>query len=193
MAFKLGARSEKNLEGVHPDLVRVLRRALEITQVDVTILDGGGLRTLAQAQDNAARGTGIVNSLHRKQPDGFGHAIDAVAYPVNWGNDKANLDRFREVARAVKRAAAELRVPIRQGLDWDMDGVWSERGEYDMPHFEMPKPWHLPRAIELMERHREELGLTNEPVPGQPEPGVTLYEGLDLTVVDGKIAARSKP
>ncbi len=32
--FKFSSRSEKNLQGVNPDLVKVTRRALEISEVD---------------------------------------------------------------------------------------------------------------------------------------------------------------
>ena len=37
MGFILSRRSLKNLEGVHEDLVRVVQRAIEITEVDFTI------------------------------------------------------------------------------------------------------------------------------------------------------------
>lgn len=33
--FKFSSRSEKNLQGVNPDLVKVTRRALEISEVDL--------------------------------------------------------------------------------------------------------------------------------------------------------------
>ena len=42
--YKLGARSRQRLEGVHPDLVRVVSRAILITEVDFTVLEG--LRTV---------------------------------------------------------------------------------------------------------------------------------------------------
>ncbi|EHX45643.1 endolysin [Escherichia coli DEC12D] len=33
--FKFSSRSEKNLQGVNPDLVKVTRRALEISEADL--------------------------------------------------------------------------------------------------------------------------------------------------------------
>lgn len=39
--FKFSSRSEKNLQGVNPDLVKVTRRALEISEVDFGITEGG--------------------------------------------------------------------------------------------------------------------------------------------------------
>ncbi len=38
--FKFSSRSEKNLQGVNPDLVKVTRRALEISEVDFGITEG---------------------------------------------------------------------------------------------------------------------------------------------------------
>ena len=40
MGFILSRRSLKNLEGVHEDLVMVVQRALEITEVDFTVIEG---------------------------------------------------------------------------------------------------------------------------------------------------------
>jgi peptidoglycan L-alanyl-D-glutamate endopeptidase CwlK len=43
MTYKLGARSIANLRGVHPDLVAVVKRAIELTPIDFTVTEG--LRT----------------------------------------------------------------------------------------------------------------------------------------------------
>mgnify|MGYP003637544623 CR=1 FL=1 len=34
MSYKLGTRSLQNLSGVHPDMVAVVKKAIEITEVD---------------------------------------------------------------------------------------------------------------------------------------------------------------
>lgn len=156
---EFGSGSRANLEGVRPELVEVAELAITLCPYDGTVISGGGLRTVRQAQDNVARGTGILNSLHRKQADGYGHAVDLIALTPGKGVDWNNLPAFKAMAKAVKDAAAILQVPIRQGCDWDMDGHWGESGEWDWPHFENPKPHHMARAVELMNRHREELKL----------------------------------
>ena len=43
MGYKLGQKSLSNLKGVHPDLVKVVKRAIELTECDFTITEG--LRT----------------------------------------------------------------------------------------------------------------------------------------------------
>lgn len=45
MTFKLSTRSLSRLEGVNPKLVQVVKRAIQLSEVDVTVTEG--LRTLA--------------------------------------------------------------------------------------------------------------------------------------------------
>ena len=40
MSWKLSDRSKRNLRGVHPDLVRVVMRALEISPLDFVVIEG---------------------------------------------------------------------------------------------------------------------------------------------------------
>ena len=49
MAYKLSKRSEERLLGVHPDLVRVVRRAIEITEHDFSVIEG--VRTLEKQRE----------------------------------------------------------------------------------------------------------------------------------------------
>lgn len=170
---KFGNRSKANMKGVLPQLVDVAELAITLCEYDGTVLNGGGLRTLAQAQDNVARGTGILNSRHIKQPDGFGHAIDIVALTPGKGIDWNNMDAFKAMAKSVKAASAMLSVPIRQGCDWDMDGIWGESREWDWPHFEHPKPHHMARAVELMNEHRQAMGLATD---GEVEQRLSVIE-----------------
>ena len=52
--FKFSSRSEKNLQGVNPDLVKVTRRALEISEVDFGITEG--LRSVERQKQLVAEG-----------------------------------------------------------------------------------------------------------------------------------------
>ncbi|MFL1917012.1 M15 family peptidase, partial [Plesiomonas shigelloides] len=40
MSFYLGKHSLENLRGVHPDLVKVVKRAIELTKVDFKVIEG---------------------------------------------------------------------------------------------------------------------------------------------------------
>lgn len=138
--FNLGSRSLANLAGVHPDMVKVVNRAIQITEQDFMVIEG--VRTQARqnqlyAQGRTAPGaivTWTKTSNHfRNAKSGYGHAVDLVPFPVDW-ND---LKKFDAIALAMFAAADELGIPIRWGADWDRDGKWRERGESDSPHFEL--------------------------------------------------------
>lgn len=160
-AHAFGHQSYANLSGVMPGLVDVAELAIRLCEYDGTVIPGGGMRTYEQALQNVQNGTGILESRHRKQSDGWGHAIDLIALTygrVDWNN----LVAFKEMARAVKTAAAILEIPIRQGCDWNMNGVFGEANtkEWDWPHFEDPLPVYLQRAENELLRFRKELGLS---------------------------------
>lgn len=139
MAYKLSARSLSRLEGVHPDLVRIVKRAIEITRQDFSVLEG--VRTPERQAELYAQGrskpgqivTWTMTSNHFKQADGYGHAVDLVPYPLDW----SDLRAFDAIAMAMFDAADELGLKIRWGADWDMDGKPREKGESDSPHFEL--------------------------------------------------------
>lgn len=157
-----GASSRAHLEGVHPDAVTVAELAIRLCPYDGTILPGGGLRTLAQAQANALSGNGILHSLHRRQADGHGHAVDIVALlpgrGVVWKGGDA-MAAFTAMAAAVATASAILGIPVRQGSDWNCNGKRGEAREWDWPHFELPDHRFIQAATALMLERREVLGL----------------------------------
>ena len=121
MTYVLGARSLGSLAGVHPDMVAVVKRAIEITGVDFTVIEG--LRTVERQRTllNDGKST-TMNSRHIT-----GHAVDMVPWPVDW-ND---LERFEVMSKAMKTAAEELNIPIVWGGDW--------KSFYDAPHFELDR------------------------------------------------------
>lgn len=121
MTYKLGKRSLENLLGVSGDMVAVVSKAIEITGVDFTVIEG--LRTLERQKKLLADGKSTtLNSRHIT-----GHAVDMVPYPVDW----EDLERFEIMAEAMKQAAADLDIPIIWGGDW--------KSFYDAPHFELDR------------------------------------------------------
>lgn len=149
-----GAKSRANLKGVKQSLIDVAELAITLCEYDGTVIAGGGLRTRAEAEANFARGTGILNSRHIT-----GDAIDLIALTPGKGIDWKNQAAFEAIAMAVKISAAILSVPIRQGCDWNMDGKFGQKNEFDWPHFENPEPKWMGQAQAEMRRFRAELGL----------------------------------
>ena len=119
MAYKLGRKSQSELVGVHPDLVRVVHRAIEITDQDFTVFDG--IRTPADQRALYNRGASQIDGYrrigkHQKQPSGYGEAVDLVP----WINGKPVWDwgAIYVIADAVVDAARDLSVPLRWGGCW---------------------------------------------------------------------------
>ena len=141
--FKLSERSLKSLEGVNPSLVKVVERAIELTEQDFLVLEGvrskeqcyinyGKGRTVAQcsakgvptkyAQPNLSKVTWLNNPLASKHVTG--NAVDLVPYPINWNT----ISKFTTISKAMKQAAKEL------GVDLEWGGDWTKK---DYPHFEL--------------------------------------------------------
>ncbi|UQZ89801.1 hypothetical protein C4J81_11510 [Deltaproteobacteria bacterium Smac51] len=127
MAYKLSSRSRSRLSGVHPNLVKVVMRAIELTLTDFTVLEG--LRTKEKQAEYIKRGVSkTMHSKHLRQTDGFGHAVDLgplVDGKISWEWGQA----YDDVSSAMKKAATELGLKIQWGGDW--------KSFKDGPHYEL--------------------------------------------------------
>lgn len=124
MSFKLSNRSRDNLRGVHPQLVRVVERAIEITKVDFGVTQG--LRTEIEQQQLVAAGKSqTMKSKHLRQDDGFGHAVDLVAWVHTDGgaNISWELNLYDDIADAMKKAAREVGLSVRWGAAWQVNDI----------------------------------------------------------------------
>lgn len=116
MTYALGKKSLFNLEGVHADLVRVVKLAITLTGQDFGVYEG--LRSQARQDEYFKRGvTRVRSSKHQRQQDGFGHAVDLV--PWIDGAMRWEWPPLFVVQAAVREAAIELGVQIRWGGVWD--------------------------------------------------------------------------
>ena len=121
--YKLGPRSQSRLKGVHPDLVKVVERAIEITTVDFTVLEGVRTPERQKVLFEAEAST-TLNSRHIT-----GHAVDLGAWvdnQVDW-----SWPLYHKIAAAMKEAAKELNVAIVWGGDWSRFK--------DGPHYELDR------------------------------------------------------
>lgn len=120
--YRLGERSRKNLQGVHPDLVRVVEKAIQITKQDFVVIEG--LRTEARQRELVAKGASrTMNSRHLS-----GHAVDIVPWvdgTISW-----DWKFYSEIRNAMVTAAAELGVEIEWGGNWATFK--------DGPHWQLP-------------------------------------------------------
>lgn len=151
MAFQMSMRSQRRLEGVHHDLVAVVREAIAITEMDFTV--GEGVRTAVRQAELVRTGASrTMDSRHLT-----GHAVDLFAWHqgiVSW-----HFGHYYAIAWAMSQAAAKVGVPLRWGGCWmEIHGITSPSelpqlvSEYsarqtarhrdvftDGPHFELPR------------------------------------------------------
>lgn len=150
MAFSLSRKSEQELVGVRDQLVKVVQRAITITPVEFTVLQG--LRTKEEQAANVASGASwTMDSRHLT-----GHAVDLGALlngKVSW-----HWSLYYPIAHAMQVSARALDVEIRWGGVWDRtlnslgDDLEDEVIQYgnrrrsegkpiriDGPHFELTK------------------------------------------------------
>ena len=128
MSYSFGKTSLKRMDGVHPLLRECAERALSYGLLDLTVPPYGGLRTIDDQRQLVAKGASqTLNSLHRKQQSGYGHAIDLAPYPIDWNN----ITRFAMVGSLMFRAAGDMGIEIEWG------GHWKRFKDY--PHFQFPR------------------------------------------------------
>lgn len=120
--YQLGPQSLLRLKDVHPDLVKVVKRAIEITPVDFTVLEGR--RSIERQKALVAAGASqTMNSRHLT-----GHAVDLGAWvdsQLDW-----SWPLYPRIAAAVKIASNQVKIPIEWGGDW--------KTFKDGPHFQLP-------------------------------------------------------
>ena len=154
--FLLGKTSNDKLATVEPALAKVVKRAIEITPIDFSVLCGvrtlqtqyelyakgrtraelqaAGVPMSVLAQPGVPKVTWTLKSNHFAPPGHtLGRAVDLGVFPYD---PKAGLPVYRQIKDAMFQAAEEQGVTLRWGGDWNMDGV-TEHGEDDIGHFEL--------------------------------------------------------
>lgn len=145
--FRLGSKSLTILGTVDERMQRVVKRAIEITEVDFGVVQGnrsrddqmklyGQGRSAAEmrkaglleayAKPHMPKVTWTMNSNHIG-----GRAVDLMPYVKGKGewDNNGKLGLWPKIAKAMKQAANELGIKIVWGGDWTKT--------VDRPHFEL--------------------------------------------------------
>jgi len=123
----LSQKSLTKLDGAHPDLVRVIKRAAELSDINFTVLEV--LRTPARQRELVAKGASkTMKSRHLPGSNGKSHAVDIA--PLDGGQVSWSWPLYHKLAPIVKQAAKDENVPIEWGGDW--------RTFKDGPHWQLP-------------------------------------------------------
>lgn len=124
MGYVLGNKSKQALVGVHPDLVAIVNRAIQLTDQDFTVYEG--VRTLDRQKKLFASGASkTLDSMHIPAKDRsgkstavYGHAVDLV--PWIDGQPRWEWGPCFVIAAAFHKAATELGLASAANFG----GVW---------------------------------------------------------------------
>ena len=158
MNRKWSARSLGNLAGIHPDLRRVMDRALQESPVDFIVIEG--LRDRARQAELVKSGASrTMNSRHLT-----GHAVDLLPIGLD-GKGAFDWVLYRQLAPAVKGAAMAEDVPLDWGGDW--------KSFRDGPHFELNRAAYPAGAPAVDQPMTTPPVAVQEPAKSERQNGLT--------------------
>lgn len=165
MSYKLGTRSLARLEGLHPDLVAVVKLAIQRTPIDFTVLEG--MRTVERQRKLVDTGASqTMNSRHLT-----GHAVDIA--PLINGKVSWDWPLYHQLAPAIKRAANDLGVEIEWGGDW--------KSFKDGPHWQLP--WNTYHQNDKRPRAHD---IVRKPMTPKPSPLAAFFAAIVAFLRGGK-------
>jgi hypothetical protein len=117
--------------------VAVVEAASKSVPFDILVVEG--LRTLERqkqlyAQGRTTPGKIVTWTLKSKHIDG--KAVDIVPLKKDGTIDWNDVKSFDQLASAMVEASHQVKIKVRSGADWDGDGKYREKGEFDSPHWE---------------------------------------------------------
>lgn len=151
----LTPRCEARLQGVHPDLAKVVRLASDKCKFRVI----EGLRDIARQRELvASKKSKTMNSRHLT-----GHAIDVIAIGDD-GIATYDMEDLTRVATAIREAAKECGVKVEWGAAAKYGGDFATFN--DSPHFQLPWKTHPAQGVSLTTKIVEKLKDAKVAAPG---------------------------
>jgi peptidoglycan L-alanyl-D-glutamate endopeptidase CwlK len=123
----MDTRSQANLKGVHPDLVRVITQVLIKPSINFIVIHG--VRDLEEEEEMVKEGKSTtLHSRHLPNEKGFGCAVDVAA--LVGGHVSWQPHFYEEIWTDVERAAHALKIPVEWGGDWKL---FKDYGHFQLP------------------------------------------------------------
>jgi peptidoglycan L-alanyl-D-glutamate endopeptidase CwlK len=130
---RFGKKSKQRLEGVHPDLRKVLDEVVKY--FDITIIEG----KRSQERQNQLVAEGKSKTKFGKHV--WGKAVDICPYPIDWDA----RDDFHYLGGFVLATATSMGTNVRWGGDWNASSLYKgkrttkDNNFDDLVHFELKK------------------------------------------------------
>lgn len=175
----LTPRCEARLQGVHPDLAKVVRMASDKQKFRVT----EGLRSLERQKELvASKKSKTMNSRHLT-----GHAIDFIAIGDD-GIATYDMEDMKKVADAMREAAKSCGVRIEWGAAAKYGGDFKTFN--DSPHVQLTWKDHPAQGVSITTKVVEKLKDAKVSVPvagagGVTVPNIELPKPPDMSSISG--------
>lgn len=124
-----GKKSQEKLDTCHPDIKRVMEKAIEIYDFSVIY----GFRSLELQKKLYNSRPQLTKTLRGKHNEVPSKGVDVTPYPIDFNN----LKRFYFMAGIILTVAESLGVELRWGGDWDGDKDLDDQTFMDLGHFEL--------------------------------------------------------
>lgn len=158
----LTPRCEARLQGVHPDLAKVVRLASDKCKFRVT----EGLRDIARQKELvASKKSKTMNSRHLT-----GHAIDFIAIGDD-GIATYDMGDMKKVAGAMREAAKECGTRIEWGALKKYGGDWNWN---DSPHVQLTWKDHPAQGVSTTTKIVEKIQDAKVAIPVAASGGVAI-------------------
>lgn len=129
--FRLSRTSLRRLDFVHPDLITLVTEGIAVTKMDFGVAEG--LRSLEEQKEYVEEGLSqTLNSKHRRQLDGFAHAVDLYCW--KHGSASWELEDYFMVVDALVEVARKYNIAIRWGGAWHIDNLTEFEGTAKEAH-----------------------------------------------------------
>lgn len=177
--MSLSPRCEDRLQGVHPDLVKVVRLAAQKEKFRIT----EGLRTLDRQKELvASKKSKTMNSRHLT-----GHAIDFIAIGAD-GIATYDMEDMTRVATAIRECGKECGIKVEWGAAKKYGGDFGLFN--DSPHVQLPWKTHPAQGVSITTKVVEKLKDVKIAVPvaatgGVTVPNVSIPAAPDVSIVSG--------
>ena len=128
--FEFSSSSKEKMEDLHPDMVKILNRALQLSRYDFGVSET--LRAFERQKEMVASGRSMtLNSEHLAKDDGFSYAVDIYGYYDGRANYTDKV--MNHISKCMYQAAFELCTAIEWG------GLWTTL--VDKPHYQLMPEW----------------------------------------------------
>lgn len=148
-----GKASKAALKKAHPDIQRLLTEAIKV--IDFKVLDA----TRGRAAQTRAYRSGHSKALFGESPHNYvpSLACDLFPAPYDWENTAAFRKLYAVIGRydpktgKGKGLALKMKIPLRCGLDWNMDDEKTTSDDWDGGHYELHKWRDFAKHSKLIE------------------------------------------